>query len=126
MHQQKIRIVGSKASIEWWDERPNQLRYEVQGEALRILERGMGYLYQDDEGVSCNRIGGGHAEGFFESWANLYSRFAYAFDAMDRDDQQALNNMWFPDIDSGIEGTKLCEKCAESADNDSQWVNYED
>ncbi|MEF1258628.1 Gfo/Idh/MocA family oxidoreductase, partial [Vibrio harveyi] len=40
MHQQKIRIVGSKASIEWWDEQPNQLRFEVQGEAPRILERG--------------------------------------------------------------------------------------
>ncbi len=26
MHGQKVRIVGSKASIEWWDERPNQLR----------------------------------------------------------------------------------------------------
>ncbi|MDD1830279.1 Gfo/Idh/MocA family oxidoreductase, partial [Photobacterium sp. ZSDE20] len=42
MHQQKIRIVGSKASIEWWDEQPNQLRYEVQGEPSRLLERGMG------------------------------------------------------------------------------------
>ncbi|GAA3330763.1 hypothetical protein GCM10020331_084620 [Ectobacillus funiculus] len=27
----KIRVIGSKASIEWWDEQPNQLRYEVQG-----------------------------------------------------------------------------------------------
>ncbi|WP_313619779.1 Gfo/Idh/MocA family oxidoreductase, partial [Pantoea septica] len=29
MHGQKIRIVGAKASLEWWDEQPNQLRYEV-------------------------------------------------------------------------------------------------
>jgi len=126
MHQQKIRIVGSKASIEWWDEYPNQLRYEVQGEAPRILDRGMGYLYQEDEGVSCNRIGGGHAEGYFESWANLYSRFAYAFDAAERNDQESLDNMWFPDVDAGIEGTRLCEKCVESSDNGSQWVNYKD
>ena len=60
MHQQKIRIVGSKASIEWWDEQPNQLRYEIQGEAPRILERGMDYLYQDASGVAANRVGGGH------------------------------------------------------------------
>ncbi len=26
MHSQKIRVVGSKASLEWWDEYPNQLR----------------------------------------------------------------------------------------------------
>ena len=54
MHQQKIRIVGSKASIEWWDEQPNQLRFEVQGEAPRILERGMGYLYQDAPWYCCS------------------------------------------------------------------------
>ena len=126
MHQQKIRIVGSKASIEWWDEFPNQLRYEIQGEAPRVLDRGMPYLYQDDQGVSCNRIGGGHAEGYFESWANLYARFAYAFNAVAEDDQAALDSMWFPGIDAGIEGTRLCEKCAESADNGSQWVNFKD
>lgn len=124
MHQQKIRIVGSKASIEWWDEFPNQLRYEVQGEAPRILERGMGYLYQDAPGVASNRVGGGHAEGYFESWANLYHRFALAFDAANRDDQQALADLWFPGIDAGIEGVRLCEKCVESADQKAAWVDY--
>ncbi|MGR5269305.1 Gfo/Idh/MocA family protein [Vibrio astriarenae] len=124
MHQQKIRIVGSKASIEWWDEYPNQLRYEVQGEAPRVLERGMGYLYQDAEGVASNRVGGGHAEGYFESWANLYHRFAMAFDAANRDDQAALAEIWFPGIDAGIEGVRLCEKCVESADQGAAWVEY--
>lgn len=124
MHQQKIRIVGSKASIEWWDEQPNQLRFEVQGEAPRILERGMGYLYQDAPGVASNRVGGGHAEGYFESWANLYHRFALAFDAADRDDQQALSEIWFPGIDAGIEGVRLCEKCVKSADQNAAWVEY--
>ncbi|MCG9628803.1 Gfo/Idh/MocA family protein [Vibrio mediterranei] len=124
MHQQKIRIVGSKASLEWWDEYPNQLRYEVQGEAPRVLERGMGYLYQDAEGVASNRVGGGHAEGYFESWANLYHRFAMAFDAADRDDQEALAGIWFPGIDAGIEGVRLCEKCVESADQGAAWVSY--
>ncbi len=29
MHGQKVRIIGEKASLEWWDEQPNQLRYEM-------------------------------------------------------------------------------------------------
>jgi predicted dehydrogenase len=62
MHQQKIRVVGSKASLEWWDEHPNQLRFEVQGEPVRILERGMDYLYKNPDTINCDRIGGGHAE----------------------------------------------------------------
>jgi len=123
MHQQKIRIVGSKASIEWWDEHPNQLKYEVQGQPAQLLDRGMGYLYGDDPGV-CARIGGGHAEGFFESWANIYHRFALAMDAMERDDQAALDGLWYPDADAGISGNRLLECCVESADGGSAWVKF--
>ncbi|WP_299495561.1 Gfo/Idh/MocA family oxidoreductase [uncultured Shewanella sp.] len=124
MHQQKIRIVGEKASIEWWDEQPNQLRYEVQGEPARLLERGMGYLYQGAVGVSPDRISGGHAEGYFESWANIYHRFALAFDAANRNNQAALSSLIFPGIDAGIDGVRLCEKCVESADKNAAWVDY--
>ncbi|OMH38806.1 Gfo/Idh/MocA family protein [Motiliproteus sp. MSK22-1] len=124
MHQQKIRIVGETASIEWWDEYPNQLRYEVQGEPVGILERGMDYLYQQSEGVGSHRIGGGHAEGFFESWANIYHRFGMAMDAADRDDQATLANLWYPDVDAGIEGVRLLERCVESADNGCKWVKF--
>lgn len=66
MHSQKVRIVGEKASIEWWDEHPNQLSYEVQGEPARILERGMPYL--SPNALADDRIGGGHPEGLFEAW----------------------------------------------------------
>jgi predicted dehydrogenase len=123
MHQQKIRIVGEKASIEWWDEHPNQLRYEVQGRPSQLLDRGMGYLYGDDPGV-CSRIGGGHAEGFFESWANLYHRYALAMDAADRGDQETLGSIWYPNVDDGIQGVRLLECCVESADNQSKWVSF--
>ncbi len=60
MHGQKVRIIGEKASLEWWDEQPNQLRYEIQGEPVRILERGMDYL--DPLARQDDRIGGGHPE----------------------------------------------------------------
>ena len=43
-HYHKIRVVGSKASLEWDDERPNQMLYEIEGEPSRVLERGAGYL----------------------------------------------------------------------------------
>jgi hypothetical protein len=75
MHSQKVRVIGEKASIEWWDEHPNQLSYEVQGEPARILERGMPYLSQ--QALADDRIGGGHPEGLFEAWANLYRRYAH-------------------------------------------------
>ncbi|WP_137167672.1 Gfo/Idh/MocA family protein [Salinimonas lutimaris] len=121
MHQQKFRIVGEKASIEWWDEHPNQLRYEVQGEPARVLERGSAYLYNDAAGVAASHIGVGHPEGYFESWANLYHRFALAFTGQTSHDESPL---WYPDVYAGINGVRLCEKCVESATSQSQWVSF--
>lgn len=76
LHGQKVRIVGSKASVEWYDERPNQLTYEIEGEPVRILERGGAYLYPSARAE--DRISGGHTEGLFDAWSNLYRRFAIA------------------------------------------------
>ncbi len=125
MHQQKIRVIGSKASIEWWDEYPNQLRYEVQGKPAQILERGMGYLHIDEEAVSCDHIGGGHAEGLFEAWSNLYDRFYRAMIATNNNDKQYLNDFWYPNILHGARGVRFIEKCLQSAELGSQWVNFD-
>ena len=119
-HDHVIRVVGSKASIEWDDERPNQMTYEIEGEPRRILERGAGYLY--DEARAEDRIGGGHAEGLFEAWANLYRRFAIA---MDQADTSEYGDFWYPDVHAGRMGVKWIEKCVESADNGAGWVDFD-
>ncbi|MGX6477211.1 ABC transporter substrate-binding protein [Klebsiella grimontii] len=122
MHGQKVRIVGEKASLEWWDEQPNQLRYEIQGEPVRILERGMPYL--DPLALQDDRIGGGHPEGLFEAWSNLYRRFAIAMDATDRRDSALLENFWYPDAKAGALGVHWVESCVRSADNGASWVEF--
>ncbi|WNS78136.1 Gfo/Idh/MocA family oxidoreductase [Domibacillus sp. DTU_2020_1001157_1_SI_ALB_TIR_016] len=121
MHGQKIRVIGSKASIEWWDEQPNQLRFEVQGQPVQILERGMDYLYP--QALADDRIGGGHPEGLFEAWSNLYTRFAKAMAALDSGEE--MNDVWYPGIEAGVEGVRWVENCVRSADNGSVWVDYQ-
>jgi predicted dehydrogenase len=120
MHNQKIRVIGSKASLEWWDEYPNQLRYEVQGRPVQILERGMNYLYP--EALAEDRVSGGHPEGLFEAWSNLYARFALAIDAAKKGKPQ---ENWYPGIEAGIEGVRWVENCVRSADNGAVWVEYQ-
>jgi len=119
MHGQKIRVIGSRASLEWWDERPNQLSFEVQGQPARILERGMGYLHP--AALADDRIGAGHPEGLFEAWSNLYRRYALAMDAAERG-QPAPER--YPDIDAGVEGVRWVEHCVRSADAGAVWVDY--
>lgn len=122
MHGQKIRVIGARASLEWWDERPNQLSFEIQGQPAQVLERGMGYLHPD--ALRDDRIGGGHPEGLFEAWSNLYRRFALAMNAADRGDAEALAALRYPDIDAGVEGVRWVERCVESAEKDAAWVAY--
>ncbi|WP_299651341.1 Gfo/Idh/MocA family oxidoreductase [uncultured Jannaschia sp.] len=122
MHGQKVRIVGEKASIEWWDEHPNQLRFEVQDEPVRILERNMGYLHP--AALAEDRIGAGHPEGLFEAWANLYDRFAVAMEATDQGDAERLSQIRYPDIAAGVEGVRWVANCVRSADSGGVWVDY--
>lgn len=119
-HDHIVRIVGSKASIEWDDERPNQLLYEIEGQPRQVLERGYGYLYPAARLE--DRIGGGHAEGLFEAWANLYRRFAIA---MDHADHSEYIDFWYPDVKAGANGVKWIEKCVESADGGAKWVDFD-
>jgi predicted dehydrogenase len=121
MHGQIIRVVGEKASIEWWDEHPNQLKYEVEGEPVRILERGMEYLYP--EVLEYDRVSCGHPEGLFESWSNLYHRFAIAMDAANRKDYGFLNDFWYPNVRDGARGVKFVNACIKSADTGAVWVD---
>lgn len=122
MHGQKIRVIGEKASIEWWNERPNQLKYEVQGQPPSVMERGEGYLYP--ESLEGDRISGGHVEGLFESWANLYRRFAIAMEAANDEKYEQATEYWYPDINAGAEGVRFVNRCVESADKGSIWVTY--
>ena len=122
MHGQKVRVVGSRASLEWWDERPNQLSFEIQDEPVRVLERGMTYLHP--EARVDDRISAGHPEGLFEAWANLYYRFAIAMEATDRNDVERLKAVRYPDIASGVEGVRWVENCVRSADAGGVWIDY--
>ncbi len=122
MHGQKVRITGETASLEWWDEHPNQLRFEVQDQPVRILERNMGYLHA--EALAQDRIGAGHPEGLFEAWANLYDRFAAAMEATDQGDAERLSRIRYPDIAAGVEGVRWVSTCVRSADQGGIWVHY--
>ena len=122
MSSQHIRIVGSKASLEWNDRACDTLIYEVQGQPAQILTRGGDYndpLTQEQE-----RLGALHFEGLPESWANLYTKFAQVMAAKDRGDEAFIENMIYPDLDHGIDGIRWINACAKSADEGCVWTDF--
>lgn len=122
MGSQRYRFVGSRASVEWSDSRPNQLIYEVQGEPNRILHHGMPYL--EEESLAVDRMGALHAEGLGDSWANIYLWIAQAIDAAKRGDSAFLKTHHYPGIQAGTEGVRWLENCVRSADAGAAWVNF--
>jgi predicted dehydrogenase len=122
MASQRLRFVGSKASVEWTDTRPNELIYEIQGEPPQIMHRGMPYL--EPLGLRDERMGALHAEGLGDSWANVYLWIAQAIDAKRRGDEAFLRDHHYPGIEAGTEGVRWLENCVRSAEGGSVWVDY--
>lgn len=122
MGSQTIRIVGSKASIEFTDINPTQILYEVQGKPNQILHRGMEYL--DSSALEDERLGALHVEGLTDAWANIYLKFARAIEAKNTGDTKTLESLIYPSIDAGSEGVKWIENCVKSANNGSIWVEF--
>ena len=119
-HGFKLRVVGEKGSIAWWDEQPNQLKVAFVGKPEMTYERGHGYL---DASARFERVGGGHPSGYFDAWANLYRRFALAM-SPEPEARALLADQWFPSAHDGVDGVRFMLRCVASADNASQWVNF--
>ena len=119
-HGFKVRVVGAKGSVEWWDEHPNQLKVAFAGRPEMTYERGHGYL---DQSARFERVGGGHPAGYFDAWANIYRRFALAMSS-EPQAREHLGEQWYPTVADGLDGVRFMLRCAESADADSAWVRY--
>jgi predicted dehydrogenase len=120
-HGFKVRVVGSKGSVEWWDEHPNQLKVAFTGRPEMTYERGHGYL---DASARFERVGGGHPAGYFDSWANLYRRFALAMSS-EPAARKHLGDAWMPTVEDGLDGVRFMVRCAQSADAGSAWLPFQ-
>ncbi len=115
----RIRVYGEQASLEWFQEQPNQLRYSVLGETPRVITRGCSAA--GDSANAVTRIPGGHPEGFLEAFANLYRDFADQIQA--RKNQQAApdNANLVPTVTDGLKGVEFVEKAVASSTNGGIW-----
>jgi predicted dehydrogenase len=109
----RIRVFGTKGTLEWRQEEPNQLIHRSEGEAMRVLTRGSGYLCEAAK--SATRIPAGHPEAFLEAFANVYRE---AFKQM-RGDVQCGD---FPTVKDGARGVRFIEKTVESAGSSVKWT----
>jgi len=117
----RVRIFGSKASIEWAQENPNYVKISYIDKPTQTLSRGRDVLYPGAEEFS--RIPSGHPEGYFEAFANVYKSFISCLMAKKEGNDPQPMDLDFPRADQGVAGVRFIEKCVESSNNDSAWTN---
>lgn len=111
----KIRIYGSKGSLLWHQEAPDELRLRLLGEPERIWKRGRDQASPRVTG--CIRFPGGHPEGYQEAFANIYREFALTLLA----GKQAYKGD-FPRIQEGTRGLRFVEACLTSSRAHGAWT----
>lgn len=118
----KIRIFGTKGSIEWEQESCNYLKVTYLGGPVQTLSRGRDELYP--LGGDLSRIPAGHPEGYNEAFANIYSNFANALFAMKEGKEVDNEKFDYPSLADGIRGVKFIGKSVESSESGASWVTF--
>ena len=108
----RIRVFGSKGSLEWVQNDPNYLKLNPEKGAVRLLERG---FHNADFSKQFSRIKFGHPEGYLDAFANIYKEFA------DSLLNKTKKRYFYPNEDEGLETAKFISACKISS-RKKRWV----
>ncbi len=117
-----IRAYGTKASIEWHQEYPNDLIVKYADKPRQVYRRGNDYV--GDAAKANTRTPFAHPEGFIEAFANIYLAAAAAI-ADHVDGKQPPDDGYdFPTVDDGVAGMAFIETAVKSSDSSAKWVKF--
>ncbi len=118
----RVRIYGTKASIEWFQEDCNHCRVAYVDKPTTRLSRGRDKMSARAQSLS--RIPSGHPEGYFEAFANLYSLYFRALRKAKAGGPLTADDLDFPNARDGVRGVRFIEKCVESSKAGAVWVKF--
>ena len=108
----KIRVFGSKGSLEWVQNDPNYLKFNPEKGAVKYLERG---FFNAELSKKFSRIKFGHPEGYLDAFANIYKEFAESLK------NKSKKRYFYPNEDEGLETAEFINACKISSKN-KKWV----
>ncbi|MGD8399923.1 MAG: Gfo/Idh/MocA family oxidoreductase [Bacillota bacterium] len=118
----KVRIFGTKGSLEWCQGSPDRLKVAFLGQPVRIFSKGADYLYPS--AIKRARVPAGHPEGYYEAFANIYQVFIHALQKKKAGEKLKEEDLDFPNVEAGINGVKFINRCVESSRQGSVWVSW--
>lgn len=115
----KLRVFGSKASLAFDQEQPNELWLTPQGGCAERLTRGR---VRGAAAEHATRIPNGHPEGYLEAFAQLYRDAAGRIHALDAGLPVPETAAWLPTVDDGVAGMRFIDAVLASHRDGSRWV----
>lgn len=116
----KLRVYGTKSSIEWHQENPNLLLHKIQGAPDLILKSGNDYLH-DLSKSSCNIVAG-HPEGFFEAFANIYKESIELIRSVQDGRIIPFEEYGCPSVLDGVRGMRFIDAVLRSGKANEKWT----
>ena len=117
-----IRVYGTKKSLEWHQEHPNELIVKDARAPREIYRRGNDYI--TGLAADCTRIPFGHPEGFIEAFANVYNSAMVAVKDEIAGKFPRKSGYDYPDIRDGIIGMAFIETVVKSSKAKEKWVKF--
>ena len=109
----RLRISGTKASLEWDQENPDNLRLRPVGAPEQIISRGFG-SGMTTAAERFVRMPRGHPEALTDAWANLYLELAVAIDARRAGHDLPTRLLAHPNVIDGALGVQFVEAAVRS------------
>jgi predicted dehydrogenase len=117
-----IRVYGTKGSLEWHQEEPNDLIFK-QVDAPRVTAR-RGNSYLSTEAKNASRTPFGHPEAFIEAFANVYRSAAEAIADSVAGRKPPKAGYDFPTVEDGVAGMAFIECAVKSSKLGAKWVKF--
>jgi predicted dehydrogenase len=119
----RIRVSGTRGTVEWMQEVPTQLVFRPARAPVEIrTPNGPGTL---PLAARASRIVAGHPEGFHEGFANVYSDAAEAIAARRSGNDANPLALHFPDALDGLMGVAFVDATIRSSTHGGVWTSVE-
>lgn len=115
-----IRVYGTKASIEWHQEHPNELTVKFADKPREIWRRGNSY--NGEAAAKYTRLPFGHPEAFIEAFANVYLAAAEAITDAIAGNYKGSGAYDFPTVQDGVAGMAFIEAAVKSSKANGAWT----
>lgn len=118
-----IEIDGTKAALQWRQEQPNVMTVRRNGQPHALYTRDPNAEFMNAPGQAACRLPGGHPEGFFEAFANVYRSVFDAIIQHKSGQPVETRDTIYPNVYDGAEGMYFIQQSVASSQQNGAWLD---